>query len=488
MHDLLRIEPRPEEPLEDILFRHGVEFPCAGESNCGGCRIRVVEGEIPVTPEMRDVLTPDEVRAGWRLGCRARASGPVTLEIGQWQVSVLSDESALPWEPVDGLGAAVDVGTTTLVAQILNLATGEVTGVRTGLNPQCRHGADIMSRIRFDMEQPGVLRDLIRRELGAMLADMAAGRELHEVLLAGNSVMHHLFCGLDVEPLSHVPFETETGGQRWFSARELGWDVSGPAHISFLPCLGSFVGSDILAGIVATGMLHSGCLEALVDLGTNGEIVAGGVDGFVCASTAAGPAFEAGRIRMGMLASPGAIDRVVVRDGTWDVHVLGGGLPRGICGSGLVDAAAAALDLGLLLPSGRFAGSGKEWVLAEPVRLAQADVRELQLAKAAIAAGFEILASRFGGSSGQFARIRIGGAFGNYVSIHSARRIGLLPAGVAGAEPCGNTALRGVKMLLLAPSRRQRIIEEVLSRARHISLAADPAFQDRFVEHMGFAA
>jgi len=488
LHDLLRIEPRAGESLEDILFRHGVEFPCGGESNCGGCRIRVIEGEIAITAEMRDTLTAAELTAGWRLGCRARAAGPVTLEIGQWQVKVLTDEAELPWEPVHGLGVAVDVGTTTLVAQLLDLETGEVTGVRTGLNPQCRHGADIMSRIRFDMEQPGVLKALIRREIGAMVADMAAGRELREVLLAGNSVMHHLFSGLDVEPLSHVPFETEAGGQRWFSAGELGWELCGPCQVSFLPSLGSFVGSDILAGIVATGMLHSVGLEALVDLGTNGEIVAGGADGFVCASTAAGPAFEAGRIRMGMRASPGAIDRVTVHDGAWNVHVLGGGEPRGICGSGLVDAAAAGLDLELLLPSGRFAGQAKEWLLAGPVRLTQADVRELQLAKAAIAAGFDILAARFGGGSGQFDRIRIGGAFGNYVSVHSARRIGLLPAGAADTEPCGNTALRGVKMLLLAPSRRQRTIEEVLSRARHISLAADPAFQDRFVDHMGFAS
>jgi uncharacterized 2Fe-2S/4Fe-4S cluster protein (DUF4445 family) len=478
----LRLEPSPSRSLRDLLFERGVEFPCAGVSQCGGCKVRVLAGEVDVTDDMRAVLSPAEIATGWRLGCMAEADGPVTLEIAQWSIAILDDRAEVPFEPAEGLGTVVDVGTTTLVAQLVDLQTGTVVKVEMGLNPQARFGADLMSRIRHDLAEPGTLRALIREAVGTMLGRMADGRPLEEVLLVGNTAMHHLFSGLSVEPLAAVPFRSPHPGAQSFDAEELGWDLTLRRPACFLPCVGGFVGSDLMAGLVATGLHEAREPGALLDLGTNGEIAVGCREGIRCASTAAGPAFEGGRIGMGMRAGGGAIDRVSIVDQALSCSVIGGP-PRGLCGSGLVDAAAAALELGWLEPSGRIVKPRKSIDLAGPVSLSQADIRELQLAKGAVAAGFDLLLE---GRELTPSRVFLAGAFGNYVRGSSARRVGLLPPWADHPTSAGNTALRGARMLLLSPSRRAQLLDSVLSRTEHVELAADPRFQEAFVESMRF--
>ena len=240
------------------------------------------------------------------------------------------------------------------------------------------------------------------------------------------------------------------------------------------------MGSDILAGILATGMTRGEDLVALVDLGTNGEIAVGNRHGVVCASTAAGPAFEAGTIRMGIRAATGAISHVTLDDGTMNATVIGGVEPRGICGSGLVDAVAAGLRSGAILGSGRIADGTKRLPIAGPVVLHQRDVRELQLAKGAIAAGFRLLLRYIDADYGSLKSIHLAGAFGNYVRIESAIRIGLIEAPHAMVHAAGNTALRGAKMLLLSNE------EPALPEIRHLSLAADRDFESEFVSCMAF--
>jgi uncharacterized 2Fe-2S/4Fe-4S cluster protein (DUF4445 family) len=479
----LRLEPTASRPLRDLLYERGVEFPCAGVSQCGGCKVRVISGDVPITDDMRAALTTAELAAGWRLGCMAEANGPVTLEIAQWSIAVLDDRADLPFEPADGLGAVVDLGTTTLVAQLVDRQTGTVLQVETALNPQARFGADLMSRIRHDLAEPGVLTVLIRDAVGAMLTRLADGRRVEEVLLVGNTAMHHLFSGLSVEPLAAVPFRSPANQAQRFEAKELGWALELRQPACFLPCVGGFVGSDLLAGLVATGLAEATEPGALLDLGTNGEIAVGDRDRICCASTAAGPAFEGGRIGMGMRAGDGAIDRVSIRNGVVDCSVIGSGPPRGLCGSGLVDAAAAALDLDWVEPSGRMTGGRKSIPLSGPVLLTQADIRELQLAKGAVAAGLDLLLD---GRRVTPSRVFLAGAFGNYVRGESARRIGLLPGWVDHPTSAGNTALRGARMLLLSVSRREQILDLVLSCTEHVELAADPRFQDAYVECMRF--
>lgn len=468
----LKLHPRAGERLADQLFHAGVEFPCGGESACGGCRIRVIEGDVPITEMMRVALTEEELAQGWRLACCANAAGAVTVEVDQWSVHVLTDEAAVPIEPREGFGAVIDLGTTTLVAQLVDLETGEVLAVETALNAQARFGADVMSRIQYELKQPGEPRAVIRRQLGEMLRRLAGGRALEEILIAGNTAMHHLFCGLSVEPLAAVPFLSPSLGEARFEAAELGW----PGPAVFLACLGGFVGSDLLAGIVATRIDRHRHPHGLFDIGTNGEIVVGSREGIRCASTAAGPAFEGGRIGMGMRAGDGAIDSVHVNDGGFVCHVLGGAAPRGICGSGLVDAAAAALELALVMPNGRLAQGAKTLPLSGSVALAQSDIRELQLAKGAMAAGLKML-------GGEVRHLSLAGAFGNYIRQASARAIGLLPDDVV-VEPVGNAALRGARMLLLAPHRREARLKGILALCSHVELAAEAEFQDIYAESM----
>jgi uncharacterized 2Fe-2S/4Fe-4S cluster protein (DUF4445 family) len=204
-----------------------------------------------------------------------------------------------------------------VVAQLLDLARGEVLAVRSALNPQARFGADIMSRVAHAMEPAGhaKLVSVLRTQVGKMVSQLleaspVPASPLTDIVLVGNSVMHHLFCALDVSPFSHYPFESGTLAQKDFAAEELGWDTPGNPQVRFLPCIGGFVGSDILAGIFATGLHESSVPLVLVDLGTNGEIVVGDRNRIICASTAAGPAFEGARIYMGMRAATGAVSAV----------------------------------------------------------------------------------------------------------------------------------------------------------------------------------
>lgn len=462
----LELQPRTGQTLPAQLFEAGVEFPCGGESACGGCRIRLLEGEIPVTPMMRDVMSETEIRDGWRLACCSSAAGRVVIEVEQWALQVLTDETALPIEPRRGLGAVVDLGTTTLVAQTVDLWTGEVVHVETALNPQAHFGADVMSRLQYELKHPGELGRLIRGTLGRMLG----GRPLLEVLLAGNTAMHHLFCGLDVGPLTHAPFMSPAL-EAWRG--EIGW----PGPASFLPCLGGFVGSDLLCGIVATRLDEQAEPHALFDIGTNGEVVVGSANGIVCASTAAGPAFEGGRISSGMRAGAGAIDSVHVRDGNLVCGIIGGGPARGLCGSGLVDAAACGIELGLIATNGRLRNSDKRMALANGVALTQSDIRELQLAKGAMAAGIRMLAGN------GVDTLSLAGAFGNYIRAASARAIGLLPEDLM-VQPVGNSALRGARALLLMPSTREARLRKIVGITRHVELAADPGFADLYAEMM----
>lgn len=495
MKDPVRIELKPlargleverGTPLQDVLFKYGVEFPCGGRGRCKRCRVKVLEGELPVTPEQERLLKPDEIAAGWRLACHAVVSGNLTLEIAQWETAILTDDSSFEFTPREGLGIAIDLGTTTMVAQLLDLGTGHVLAVRTALNPQAVYGGDVMSRVELAMSPEGLrkLRQTVRHGLGGLIRKLAAtaDRPPSDVVIVGNTVMHHLFCGIDVKPLSHAPFEPVRDGLEVFRPAELGWDLPADVRVRFLPCLGGFVGSDVLAGIVATKMHESERLIGLIDLGTNGEIVIGNRERMVCASTAAGPAFEGGRIEMGMRASTGAISEVTVREGGMSCRVLGNITPRGICGSGLVDAVAAGLDLEWIRPTGRLKNGPLS--ILPPVVLTQSDVRELQMAKGAIAAGVQIVLRQRGAQMRNIESFYLAGAFGNYVNRASAQRIGLLEAPLDIVEPAGNTALLGAKLALFGDID----FDAIRKRVEHISLAADPRFQEIYVECMGFPA
>jgi uncharacterized 2Fe-2S/4Fe-4S cluster protein (DUF4445 family) len=451
----------------------------------------VLKGKAEVNQAQEERLSPEEIADGWRLACQCAVEGDLEIELRQWDAAILVDDTPFAFRPRPGLGVAVDLGTTTLVAQLLDLATGKVLAVSTALNAQARFGADVMSRLHFAVLEGGQhqLESLIRQQIGALIEQLLfsagkQGAEIADIVVVGNTVMYHFFCGIDAEPLSHYPFEPAVSGLQTFRSSALGWKLVGDPLVRFLPCLGGFVGSDVLAGILAAKLTEQEDLVGLIDLGTNGEIVIGNKDGLLCASTAAGPAFEGAKISMGMRASTGAISQVTVNHGQVHCRVIGNTTPAGLCGSGLVDAVAAGLELGVITASGRFSNGRNSWMLTPPVALSQNDIRELQLAKGAIAAGIKLLMQRMGAK--ELTRLYLAGAFGNYIDRASAQRIGLIDFPPARVQAAGNTALLGAKLALFSLDGEDGSYAGVRRRIEHMALNADPSFQDVFVEEMAF--
>jgi uncharacterized 2Fe-2S/4Fe-4S cluster protein (DUF4445 family) len=483
----MEISVRPGTPLMDILHEYGIEFPCGGKGLCGSCKVKVLKGNIPLSRIHRSHLITVGVPEDMRLACMSAPDSDITIEIPQLETVILADNSRFEFEPLSGYGIAVDIGTTTLVAQLLDLKSGQVLNVATARNPQGKYGADIISRIEYALnkDHAEILKQLIRNKIGEMIHSLLKGYPvtIHKIILVGNTVMHHLFCGFDVTPLSFYPFESPNLGIQNFSPSELKWNLGTETEVTFMPSIGSFVGSDILAGIFATRLHLSDSCQVLIDLGTNGEIVIGNREKIICASTAAGPAFEGARITMGMTASTGAISSIVIDGGKFNFHTIGNVNPNGICGSGIIDAMAVFLDMNLMNDFGDIQSDDKQIYLDKQVFINQKDIREVQLAKSAINTGLEILYKQFGITRDHIDNLYIAGGFGNFINLSNALKIGLLDLAEKKIRKMGNTALIGAKMFLFI---NPGDIEEVLKITRHISLESDPGFQELFIQNMIF--
>lgn len=491
---IVRLEPLGKSirvpfgtPLKDILFQYGVEFPCGGKGTCGGCKIKILHGDLPLDEEQSKLLTDAGFSNEYRLTCKTNVTQNVTIQVDQYNTFILADNTNFNFTPKKGFGIAIDIGTTTIVAQLLNLESGKVMDVTTSLNPQSRYGADIISRIDFAVFQNGhaLLKDLIRQKVSQMIRRLIRKNSVSssEIILVGNTVMQHLFDGTDLRPLSAFPFETRKKDFSHILPEELNLDANTVMHIRFLPSIGSFVGSDILAGILASRMHESEKHIALIDLGTNGEIAIGNNNGILCASTAAGPAFEGTNISMGMRATNGAISSVNITDSGIDYHTIGNEKPRGICGSGLIDAVAVFIKENRIDIGGKITGNEEVIRLTHPVILTQRDIREFQLAKGAIAAGIEILLNEIGLTSDDIDKIFIAGAFGSFINLQHTIEIGLLEFPIEKIRKFGNSALIGAKMCLYLDDEE---INKILKITEHFSLETSPDFQDVFAEKMLF--
>lgn len=481
----------PGTQLRELLVQVGFEFPCGGQGICGGCRIRVLNGNLAPSHLDSTRFSKEELQQGWRLACQAVVKESIAIFVPQWQMSVLNDQSPLPFSAQPGYAIAVDLGTTTVVCQLVDLQKGCVVATVSELNNQASFGSDIMTRLQYSLvpAQAKQLTLIIRRQLGNMISQLLARldpegwRKIKRVFLAGNTAMHHLFCGLPVEQLAFAPFRPAYKGFRQFTPKELHWPLPDECEIVFLPCIDGFVGSDVLAGIIATGLPQAKEQGALIDLGTNGEIVISVNGRVLCSSTAAGPAFEGGRISIGMRATAGAIYAAEADNGHLRVRFIGGERPIGICGSGLVDVVAASLQLGWLDYAGRITHPLKRIPLADALYLTQADIRQLQLAKAAISAGLKILCSRAKVTC--IDKLYLGGAFGNYINPISAAKIGLIPNLVRSVVPAGNTSLKGTKLLLFSGASLEQL-DAYLNHIEHVSLAEIKEFSDTFIMCLSF--
>jgi uncharacterized 2Fe-2S/4Fe-4S cluster protein (DUF4445 family) len=487
LHPLAKeIEVNDDTPLIDVLHEFGIEFPCGGKGTCGKCKVRILDGEIKTTNEHWQKIEKLGLSTDWRLACLSRCTSDITLEIDQFSHIILADESEFDFTPQNGFGVAVDLGTTTVVAQLVDLSCVRVLAVETMINPQVKFGADLISRIQFclDGHQPEMTR-MIRSSIGTMIKSMLKKHpvEIEKVILVGNTVMQLIFSGCDVTPLSAYPFHTTNLGMKVFLPLELDWDFQIRENVKFLPSIGSFVGSDILAGIAATGLHKKEKYTALIDLGTNGEIVIGNKHQVICASTAAGPAFEGANISMGMRAVTGAISSINLVDGNMEVSIIGNTAPKGICGSALIDAVAILKKLDRIGIFGEINSEEDHIVLTGKIKLTRKDINEFQLAKAAIAAGLTILANNLSIQLSEINEIYIAGGFGNYINIQHIVEIGMIELPEEKIRKMGNTALIGAKMFLLSDLS---ILEEILLKTRHISLEGDPNFQDIYIDKMLF--
>jgi uncharacterized 2Fe-2S/4Fe-4S cluster protein (DUF4445 family) len=419
-----------------------------------------------------------------------------------------------------GLGAAFDIGTTTVVGMLWDLSTGHMLKTEAVTNPQRSYGADVISRITFCGGEPDklkVLRDLILNGLADLAADLCAQAErspaeIREIFVGGNTTMSHIFGGYDPYSLARAPFTPAYEGMLEFPAGNGLFPASSEAEIRVLPNIAGHVGGDITAGILATRILDAAGLTLLLDIGTNGEMVLARPGQALACSTAAGPAFEGATIRHGMRAATGAIETVRIRDGEVAIKTVEDAEPLGICGSGIIDAVAEMLGAGLINKKGRLASAeefekahpgnplacrltesetGRAFVLAgtadgQPIEITQQDIREVQLAKGAIAAGIDILLDRMGKTPEDLETVLIAGAFGNYIHKESALAIGMIPPiPVERIQSAGNTAGAGVSMALASPEEAA-LARKVPERVEHVELAACNDFQDRYMKALAF--
>jgi uncharacterized 2Fe-2S/4Fe-4S cluster protein (DUF4445 family) len=411
----------------------------------------------------------------------------------------------------DCFGVAFDVGTTTLVGTLMNLRTGMAASVLSTLNGQAPFGADVISRISHGMNGPDSVLELQAAVVSTMNGIMSAlysetgvtPDRTYEAVVVGNATMLHLLFGIDPSPLAVMPFTPAFMEPMSVLASDVGLDIHPRGYIQTLPALGAYVGADIVAGVLATGIVREDKMRVFVDVGTNGEIVLGNGQRALATAAPAGPAFEGSQIRCGMRATDGAIEGVQLGD-TVELQVIGGDVPpEGICGSGLVDAVAQLLLAGLLDHSGRMKTAGdvpghplgdrlidvdgiRAFLLADGVYLTQKDIRELQFAKGSIATGIKVLMDILGIETKDLDEVLLGGSFGSYLNPESAKIIGLVPpVEVDRIIAVGNSAGEGAKIALLSYRERQ-VAFELPARIEYVELSGRTDFNDAFVSVLGF--
>jgi uncharacterized 2Fe-2S/4Fe-4S cluster protein (DUF4445 family) len=520
-------ERRPLVPGR-LLFDDAAELAVVVPASCrqtGRCHECVVEiraggDQLSAPTAAEEFLAP-----GFRLACQARveradrdlefavlrrrlriqlAPEAGTAEVDPAVIVVagrMVADDGTDLGPVTGppLGLAIDVGTTTVVLEIVDLGQGTILAVAAFENPQRFGGSDVMTRISYDAEHPGELRQALRRAINHELRRLylALGvdrRRVAEVYLVGNPTMRDLAFGLDVGPLGHLPYRSvsETARRDGTAAttvvtrraHELGLLVNPRARVTGGPLIASHVGADAAADLVACHAVERGGSFLLVDIGTNTEVLASDGRRVVAASGPAGPAFEGAGVRFGMPGAEGAIEGIRLRDGQFDIRTIGDAAPEGICGSGLVDLLAELRRAAWMTTRGAFPGRDPEIPIVPDRRIvfSRGDVGHLAVAKAATAVGERVLLRRLGLDPGDVDHVYLAGGFANALDAGSAIDIGLLvPVPAARVVRTGNASIAGARALLLS-LRRRAALERLVARIEHVELESEPDFFDLFTD------
>lgn len=470
--------------------------PCGGNGTCGKCRVRFVQDPPAPSQADRKVLTEAEIADGVRLACRTAAVQGAVIEIeagdekqmdvaSGFTLDVASGRVPVQRDIVDGekdteeggtIAAAVDIGTTTIAMSAVDIGSGRILGTSTGINHQRSWGADVISRMEASNQGKGaLLQKSIRADLDLLREELGLAQDARMVI-SGNSTMEHLLQGLSCETLGVAPYTPVD-----ISLHEY-------ENMTILPGISTFVGADIVSGIVACGIDQSEEICILVDLGTNGEMAIGNRNRIISASTAAGPAFEGGNISCGVAGIPGAVSSVEITDGEARVETIGGLPPVGLCGTGVLETVYELLKEELVDEAGllddEYFDDG--FPVAEGIVFTNKDVREVQLAKSAVRAGLEVLLEEYGADYDQIGKLYIAGGFGQKINLEKAVGIGLLPEELLDRMvPVGNSSLAGAVMAACDPSVLERM-RAVGENAEETALAENPLFSDLYMDNMFF--
>ena len=485
------------------------DAPCGGKGSCGKCAV--------------DVRKDGE--AGWKrmLACCEKVTSDVevrTLQASRrMKILAQADAAESAWNPWVNVGkndfngwvvawedlvmdvlpdgpdaymAAFDIGTTTIAGYLISIAERKTVAAASMLNPQVQYGADVIARADYVMKNgPKELTSVLRDALNDMIDQLCSqactiNERIYAVSAVGNTCMHHLLIGADIRPLVVAPYQPSVRGELIVRAEEYGIFVHRDAPLMLLPVIAGFVGADTVACMVSRQWNKIEKRTLLIDIGTNGEMVLGNKERRIACSTAAGPALEGAKIQCGMRGEDGAVDHVWLENGKLTWHTIGNAKPRGICGSGLVDMIAVLLEIGVMDETGRIL-SGNMFEFGDTgVVLTQKDIREVQLAKAAIAAGIRLMARKMGIMLDDIEEVLIAGAFGSYMNPDSACRIGLIPSELRDKiRIIGNAAGDGAQRVLKDKNAWQEAIS-LAESTEFLELASMPEFQDTFVDELEF--
>ena len=493
-----KIEITSGAMLLDVLRSESFDLaaPCGGLGKCGKCALTLISPD-GTRERVLACRTPEEAVGGRVVLLPDPAAGGVIELAG----------SAAVGGSLEGLAAAVDLGTTTLAVRIVDRATGETLAAAGDWNAQAPYGADVISRIKA-ASKPGGLEKLgsLAREQACGLIEAAcreAGVEpssLGELLCVGNTTMEHLFAGVSPEGIGRAPYTPAT---RFSSGGSLRAEDFFEAKIRLAPCVSGYIGGDTVAAVYASGLAEGGGTRLLMDVGTNGELVLAHGGRLLACSVACGPAFEGAEIDAGMRAVPGAISSVRFSAGEFWYVVIGGGWPRGICGTGIVDLLAALLESGVVDGTGRLLEPDElpeslrgsvtvnrkgnlSFSFAPGLKIRAGEIRRLQLAKAAVRAGVEVLLRRAGLRAEDIDEVYLAGGFGTRLDMASAARVGLIAPELAGkTRGIGNAALDGAQRALCTPGGFERLLE-IRDSCEHIELSGSAEFSEAFVDAMPF--
>ena len=512
------------ETILSHAIRAGVPLlsPCGGEKRCGKCRV-IVAGEAAGGDDP-GILSGADLRAGVRLACRCRPSGgeditvtvppeslPAKLTTYLEGRDLAEDEPFLPLHTATGgrnpLGVALDLGTSTLAGALIDLVGGRLLARTAADNPQMSCGEDLISRIVYGEESEGgfaLLRQLllsgVEKVIAALLRSAPADGEIVDVTAAGNTVITHILYGVSPAPIRHPPYQPVFREYPVRTGEEIGSLAASSAPWRLFPSLGGFVGGDIVADVLASGMHREETVSLLFDVGTNGEVALGNNEFLMACSSSAGPAFEGGEVACGMRAYPGAIESVRIDPDTLAAEwtVIGGGKPLGICGSGILDLCAEMFRAGLIDRAGQFVprtgapfaetargraylvASAQQSVTGSAICFAAPDIKSVLRTKAALCAAADSLLAAVGLPRNAVERVYIAGGFGNFLDLRSALSLGVFPPfPMERYVPLGNASLAGA-IGAIRSRRRWKEALALAAAATYHDLSSDAGFMEAF--------